>query len=277
MLKLYHWEPNANSGKPMLALAEKGVEFESHYLDLLSFDQHQPEYLAVNPDGTIPALVHDGLVLTESTPIMEYVDEAFDGPPLKPADPVERWRMRWWMRYFDAYFAPSLSMIGWSVFVGPVARQRDPEVLRAAIDRIPLESRKIAWRKALFNEFTPEELAESRRRAMFATDILEAHLAKHTWIAGETYSLGDINGFNLGFALPLSQPDHCNDTRTPHIMEWLRRIYERPATRATWAKGRTPLAARVAFLERGQRTASAAEVQAAALPANNPDWKPGKA
>ena len=38
---LYHWEPNANSGKPMLALMEKGVAFDSHYLDLLNFDQHQ--------------------------------------------------------------------------------------------------------------------------------------------------------------------------------------------------------------------------------------------
>ena len=54
MLQLYHWEPNANSGKPMLALAEKGVPYESHYLDLLKFDQHQPAYLAINPDGTIP-------------------------------------------------------------------------------------------------------------------------------------------------------------------------------------------------------------------------------
>ena len=58
MLQLYHWEPNANSGKPMLALAEKGVAYESHYLDLLKFDQHQPDYLRINPDGTIPAMVH---------------------------------------------------------------------------------------------------------------------------------------------------------------------------------------------------------------------------
>src|SRR6185437_387509 len=84
MLTLYHWEPNANSGKPMLALAEKGVAYQSHYLDLLNFDQHRPEYLRVNPDGTIPALVHDDRILTESTPMMEYIDEAFDGPPLRP-------------------------------------------------------------------------------------------------------------------------------------------------------------------------------------------------
>lgn len=250
MLTLYHWEPNANSGKPMLTLKEKGVPFESHYLDLLNFDQHDPEYLKINPNGTIPALVHGDLMLTESTAIMEYVDDAFPGPPLRPAVPEERWRMRWWMRFFDQYFAPSLSMIGWSVFVGPAARQRDPKELHAAIERIPLESRKIAWRKALFNEFTEAELTESRRRVAFATGILERHLATYKWIAGDTYSLGDINGFNLGYALPLSQPEKCNDEKTPYIMEWLRKIYERPAAKQTWAKGRTPMAARVVMLER---------------------------
>jgi glutathione S-transferase/GST-like protein len=259
---LYHWEPNANSGKPMLTLAEKGVAYQSRYLDLLQFDQHKPEYLAVNPDGTIPAMVHGTRVLTESTPMMEYIDDEFAGPPLKPREAQARWRMRWWMRFFDAYFAPSLSMIGWSVFVGPAARQRPREELNAAIARIPLnaaiariplESRRIAWRKAVFNEFSAEELAESRRRVLFATLALERHLGRFEWIAGDTFSLGDINGFNLGYALPLSQPDHCNDAKTPRIMEWLRRIYERPATRSTWALGRTQMSARVKMLERGRQ------------------------
>jgi GSH-dependent disulfide-bond oxidoreductase len=250
MLILYHWEPNANSGKPMLALAEKGVEYQSEYVDLLNFDQHKPEYLRLNPDGTIPVMVHDGKVLTESTPMMEYIDESFPGPALRPTDAKERWRMRWWMRFFDAYFAPSLSMIGWSVFVGPAVRSRDRKQLEAAIERIPLESRRIAWRKAMFNEFSDAELAESRRRVAFATDVLEQHLTQHPWIAGQSYSLADIDGFNLGYALPLSQPERCNDSRTPHIMEWLRKIFERPATQATWVKGRTPLSARVAQLRR---------------------------
>ncbi|HKJ73795.1 MAG TPA: glutathione S-transferase family protein [Alphaproteobacteria bacterium] len=249
MLKLYHWEPNANSGKPMLALAEKGVEYESHYLDLLKMDQHQPEYLAINPDGTIPAMVHDGRVLTESTPMMEYVDAMFDGPPLRSSNPKERWRMRWWMRYFDAYFGPSVSMIGWNMFVGPQARERDPEEMKAAIEKIPLESRRIAWRKALFNEFTDEELAESRRRVIFSIDVLEKHLTRHKFIAGDSYTLGDINGFNLAYALPFSQPDHCNDEKTPKIMAWLRWIYARPATKATCAKGQTELASRMQLLE----------------------------
>jgi GST-like protein len=258
MLTLYHWEPNANSGKPMLTLAEKGVPYESRYTDLLEFDQHQPAYLQMNPDGTIPTMVHGDRVLTESTPMMEYVDEAFEGPPLRPADPKARWRMRWWMRFFDSYFAPSLSMIGWSVFIGPAVRDRDPKELAAAIARIPLESRRVAWRKAMFNEFSEAELTESRRRVAFGTEILEQHLSTHRFIAGDSYSLGDINGFNLGYALPFSQPERCNDAKTPHIMEWLRMIYARPATKETWAKGRTVMAQRIKALERNDAPARAA-------------------
>ena len=249
MVTLYHWEPNANSGKPMLALAEKGVEYESRYLDLLRFDQHQPEYLRINPDGTIPAMVHGERVLTESTPMMEYIDEAFPGPPLRPSDPRERWRMRWWMRFFDAYFAPSLSMIGWSVFIGPSVRDRDPEALKAAIARIPLKERRIAWSKAIYNTFSQVELDESRRRVAIGINCLEQTLSERRWIGGDDYSLGDINGFNLGYALPLAQPQLCNDEKTPHIMRWLRAIYARPAAKATWSMGRTQMAQRIQFLE----------------------------
>ena len=248
-ITLYHWEPNANSGKPMLALMEKGVVFDSHYLDLLNFDQHSPDYLKINPNGTIPALVHDDRMLTESTAIMEYIDEAFPGPSLSPDNPEERWRMRWWMRFFDQYFAPALSMIGWSVFVGPSVRTRDPETLKAAIERIPLKERRIAWSKAIYNTFSEEELEESRRRVAVGTACLEQILGERRWVAGPTYSLADINGFNLGYALPLAQPALCNDKETPHIMAWLRAIYARPATKKTWAMGRTQMASRVKFLE----------------------------
>jgi glutathione S-transferase/GST-like protein len=152
------------------------------------------------------------------------------------------------MRYFDSYFGPSLSMIGWSIFVGPTVRQRDRGELEEAIARIPLPARRVAWRKAMFNEFSTEELEESRRRVLSAIDVLEEHLCQHAWIAGDSYSLGDIAGFNLGYALPLSQPQACNDERTPHIMEWLRRIYERPVTRQIWTLARTQMAARVKVL-----------------------------
>ena len=246
---LYHWEPNANSGKPMLTLIEKGVEFESHYLDLLNFDQHKPEYLAVNPMGTIPAMTHGDKVLTESTAIMEYVDEAFPGPRLMPVNAVDQWRVRWWMKFMDQWLGPSFSMIGWSVFVGPSVREKDPAELEAAIERIPLPERRVAWRKAIHGAFSDEEMKESQRRVAVGIGLLEQALSDREWLASDQYSLADINGFNLAFALPLSQPEHCNDQKTPNILRWLRAIYARPATKKCWSMGRTELARRFSVLE----------------------------
>lgn len=250
MLKLFHWEPNANSGKPILALKEKGVEFESHYVDLLKFDQHTPEYLKINPAGQVPAMYHDDLVLTESTAIMEYVDEAFEGPPLRPENPYERWRMRWQCKYLDEYFGPSLSMIGWSMFMGPMVRDRDPEELKAAIERIPVKERRIAWSTAIYNTFTEEQLSESRRRVANGIRQMEEALSAHTWFAGESYSLADIDAFNMAYALPVGQPELVNDDQTPHLMDWLRKVYDRPAVRATFAMGKTELADRARQLLR---------------------------
>lgn len=247
---IYHWEPNANSGKPMLAAAEKGVPYDSVYLDMLSFDHHKPDYLAVNPNGTIPALRHGDVVLTESTPMMEYIDASFDGPALRPADAEGRWKMRMWMRFLDGYMGPSLSMIGWNIGIGPSVRKKDPAELAAAIDRIPLESRRIAWRKAIYNEFSDEELAESRRRLGYAVQLMERHLAESRYLVGDSYTLADIDAFNSCYGLPFFLPEDVSDDKTPAIMEWLRTIRERPAVEATWAKARTERGARLALLDR---------------------------
>ena len=244
MLDLYHWEPNANSGKPVIALLEKGVDFTSHYTDLLNFDQHEPEYLKMNPNGTIPTLVHDGYVLTESSQMGEYIDAEFEGPSLRPEDPCLRWRMRYWTKFFDNFFGPSLSMIGWSIFVGPMVRQKDPEELQRKIDRIPLKERRIAWETAIYNKFTEEQLAESGRRVAYGIEVYDKELSGRPYAAGETYSLADINIFCMTYALPMMQAERVNDDKTPHLMQWLRRVYSRPAIAKNFDYGRTQLAER---------------------------------
>ncbi|MBT2187015.1 glutathione S-transferase family protein [Sphingobium nicotianae] len=239
-LTLYHWEPNANSGKPMLTLVEKGVSFNSHYIDLLAFDQHKPDYLAINPMGTIPAMTHGSRLLNESTAMMEYVEEAFPGPAMMPDDPVDRWRVRWWMKFLDQWLCPSFSMIGWSIFIGPQVRARDPRELEAAIERIPLPERRIAWRKAIYGLFSAEELAESRRRVDLGIGMLEDALAKREYLGSNQYSLADINLFNSAYGLPSQQPDDVNDEKTPNIMRWLRSVARRPAVKQTWTYSRVP-------------------------------------
>jgi glutathione S-transferase/GST-like protein len=242
--ELYHWEPNANSGKPIIALIEKGVEFESRYTDLLAFDQHKPEYLKINPNGTIPVFVHGDVTLAESTEMGEYIDAAFPGPPLRPDRPADRWRMRWWGKFLDGYFGPSLSMIGWSIFIGPSVQDRDPDELKRNIERIPLKERRDAWTMAIYNTFPEEALAESRRRVLHGIRVIEDGLSERPYFAGDTYSLADINAFCMAYALPLMQAEFVTEEKTPNLFDWLRRVYERPAIAETFKLGRTPMADR---------------------------------
>jgi glutathione S-transferase len=98
------------------------VPFIERELQGRQFEHLQPAYLRINPRGQVPALVHDGRVYTEGMTINEYIDEAFAGPPLRPADPVERWRMRVWCRYAENDLGRCLMMINWNrimpVFIG---------------------------------------------------------------------------------------------------------------------------------------------------------------
>lgn len=75
MIELFHWEPNDNSSRAILAFKGKLVEFNSNYMDLQKFEQHSHEYWAINPRGQVPVMIHNGLVLTESAAILEYICE----------------------------------------------------------------------------------------------------------------------------------------------------------------------------------------------------------
>lgn len=85
-----------------MALIEKNLGWT--HVEVDPFDEPIPEaYLALNPFGRVPTLVHDGFVLYETTAITRYIDEAFAGAPLQPADPRERARMNQIVAVADSY------------------------------------------------------------------------------------------------------------------------------------------------------------------------------
>lgn len=77
-----------------IALNLKGVAYESVSVHLRRGDQHGAAYLALNPQGLVPALEVDGAVLTQSLATIEWLDETHPAPPLLPSDPLERAHVR---------------------------------------------------------------------------------------------------------------------------------------------------------------------------------------
>ena len=100
-LHLFHFMGSSCSQKTRIAFAAKGVEWESHHVDISKFENFTKWFMGINPRGLMPTLVHDGDVHIESNDIIEYVDGAFDGPKLFPTDPDEQAFMRESMKYED--------------------------------------------------------------------------------------------------------------------------------------------------------------------------------
>ncbi len=128
--------------------------------------------------------------------------------------------------------------------------ERDEDALRKRIEAIPQKERQISWSKALFGTFSDEEMAESDRRVAYGAQVLEQALARTPWLAGDDYSLADIGAFCHCYMVPLRPDAPINDADTPHVMEWLRRIRERPAVEETWKMGRMWNLDRIAHLVR---------------------------
>lgn len=88
-----YWRSSA-AYRVRIALALKGLSYDRIPVDLAAGAQHQPAHLAVNPQGLVPVLEIDGLVLTQSMAIIEYLDETRPQPPLRPDDAAGRARVR---------------------------------------------------------------------------------------------------------------------------------------------------------------------------------------
>jgi maleylacetoacetate isomerase len=93
-MKLYTYFRSSAAYRVRIALNLKGVSYESVPVDLRPAAHRQPDYLARNPQGLVPALEDGGAVIGQSLAIIEYLEETRPHPPLLPRPPLDRARVR---------------------------------------------------------------------------------------------------------------------------------------------------------------------------------------
>ena len=191
MLELYHNAISTCSQKVRLTLAHKGVEFESHEIDLLGGGQHDPDYVKLNPNHVVPTLVEDGSVLIESTLINEFVNDRFSEPAMLPADPAVRHGVRLLVKTIDEKVHPATGVVTFAIGPRTLLLRQPKEVREANTNAIPDPARRAARRSVIEHGVKAPEFAGALGTMVGFMDRVDGALASGDWLSGDAFGLAD--------------------------------------------------------------------------------------
>jgi len=200
MLELYY-APQTRAIRPRWMLEEIEVPYELVRLDLAAGDQKRPEYLKLNPNGTVPTLVDGGLVLYESAAIVQYLADKFPEARLAPAvGTAARGKYYQWIHYAMSALEPPAVTVFLHTSGTPAGRPQ--------------------------NERIPQLVPEARAQFATAVKVVDDALAGKQFILGDEFSGADVMiGSMLGWCMMLGMigGDLTN------VPEYLVRLASRPA------------------------------------------------
>lgn len=198
MLKIWGRTNSANVKKVLWCAEELGLPYERIDAGGAFGIVDEPAYRALNPNGLIPVVEDDGLVLWESHVIVRYLAAKHGALHLYPADPAGRARLEMWMDWVASSLMEPYRLLFWNT-VRLAPEQRDP----AAAEK---------------------GMHEVRRMLAIADQVL----AKQPFMSGDALGVGDIPLGCLAYSwfnMPVERPD------LPHLQAWYQGLTQRPAYR----------------------------------------------
>lgn len=191
MIRLYHFGAAICAQKVRLALAEKGLQWESSELNLA--DLRSPEYLALNPNGVAPTLIHDDLIVVESRIISEYLEDAFPTPALMPPDPKGRYLIRYWTKQIDDSLHLDIFTLTFVLSIRDQYLKMTPEKRNALLPGLRNPAKREKTLELLNSGFESKYLTSSVERFIHLANEINETLSDNPWLAGDMYSLADAD------------------------------------------------------------------------------------
>ena len=199
-VKLHGFPQSTYVRSARLALEEKGVAYDIQPVEMGSAD-----HLAVHPFGRVPALSHGAFKLYETAAICRYVDEAFDGPALQPADPKGRALMDQWISAGNCYY--------------------DAHIVRHVI----MERIIVPMHGGTTNEQRIKDVMPQITRDL---DVLDGWLSNHSYLAGDSVSIAEFFLIPILFYFKMLPDGKALEGRA-NIDRWWAALESRPSFTAT--------------------------------------------
>jgi glutathione S-transferase len=234
---LYNAPQSTCSQRVRFVLNAKRLPFAEVKLDLLAGDQLKPDYLALNPNGVVPTLDHDGAIVIDSSVIIEYLDEIAPAPAnFTPRDPVIRAKMRALMRFMDEMPAAAVRVPTFNLAFLPRFAAMSEEEFIAFAESKPLRKEfMLAMGRKGFPQKDMDGAMERLRRTY---ERMDADIAQSggPWLLGAAISLADVAVMPAIVRMAdLGQDTGWQDL--PRVRRWYDTIRAHPAFAPTYYPG----------------------------------------
>ena len=227
-LHLYHCAISNCAMRVRMALEEKSLPWESHHLDITKKEHITPEYFGINPNGVVPTLVHDGVVIIESDDIIDYIDKTFPEPPLRPASKEELEDMYWWMKSaVEIHVKAVKTYIYYHKMQG---KMRQTEEQKEAYEKLQTNKELIDFHKNSSKGFSLDQAKEAEGILDGFFEKADTILRDRQWLVGHQFTLADIAWVPLHFTLVGTGYDF---ERFPAVQAWADTLRDR----ASFKKG----------------------------------------
>ena len=199
MITLYSHPESGNSYKVRLLLSFLDLPHRIVDVDLMTDEQHQPAYLAINPRGEVPALTDGDLVLRDSAAILVYLASTYRPQPWYPATPRAMAQITEWLAFAASWVQYGVFSARALVAFGIPANGLPPDF--------------------------PASLAEAQHRGLRSLDILETHLSGQDWLVSSQPTIADIAVLPYVALAPMG---NIELTPYPAVEAWIARFKALP-------------------------------------------------
>ena len=231
---LYHHGSSVCAAKVRLAMAEKDLEWNGVYIDILKGEQFDPEYLKLNPKGVVPTLVHDDLVIPDRTVIIEYLDQIAPDTSVHPKDPWSRAQVRYWTKAVDEDLHPACGAV---TFVcshrHTVLKNLGPKGAEEFLASTPPISVTSDWKsqKDAFVRYGFDAPGAADKVKLYDTYLkkMDKALENKQWLVENTFSIADISMVPYVNRLAMmSMRGMWENNRLPNVEKWFNRVEALP-------------------------------------------------
>src|SRR6202035_3487801 len=231
---LYNAPQSTCSQRVRFLLNAKNIPFDEIKLDLLAGDQLKPDYLALNPNGVVPTLDHDGAIIIDVSVIIEYLDEIAPEPvKFTPENPVLRARMRALMHFIDEMPAAAVRVPTFNLAFLPRFAAMSEDDFLAFAESKPL--RKEFMLSMGRSGFPQKDMDAAMQRLRRTYERMDAEIARSggPWLLGADISLADVAV--MPAIVRMADLGRAADWRDlPHVERWYEAIAAHPAFARTY-------------------------------------------